>query len=134
MLALPAAAATWRWPTARDAQAEAAFSQARSLTTMAPMPFEIALLNLDDGRRLAAFGHRPAAVASLEEAHQVFSDLGADPFVQACAAELPALEVSVAASGTAAAARAQPGRAGRCSTGRHGSHQQRGGDRAVSSR
>jgi DNA-binding CsgD family transcriptional regulator len=44
-----------------------------------PMPFEHALLSLDDGRRLRAAGNRPAAVAQLEKAHRLFSDLGADP-------------------------------------------------------
>jgi hypothetical protein len=55
--------------------AEQAFSHARSITTMAPMPFEVALLNLDDGRRLCGFGHGPVAVARLEEAHKAFSHL-----------------------------------------------------------
>ena len=63
--------------------AEQAFSHARSITTMAPMPFEVALLNLDDGRRLRGFGHGQVAVARLEEAHKAFSHLGADPYVQA---------------------------------------------------
>jgi DNA-binding CsgD family transcriptional regulator len=81
-----------------------AFSQARSITTMAAMPFEVALLNLDDGRRLRRFGHGPAAVAPLEEAHKAFSQLGADPFVQACATELAALHVPAAAQDPAALA------------------------------
>ena len=79
-----------------------AFSQARSITTMAPMPFEVALLDLDDGRRLRGFGHGPAAVARLEEAHKAFSHLGADPFVQACATELAPLNVTAAARGAGA--------------------------------
>jgi DNA-binding CsgD family transcriptional regulator len=82
--------------------AEQAFSRARSITTMAPMPFEAALLNLDDGRRLRRFGHGPAAVARLEEAHKAFSHLGADPFVQACATELAALQVTAATGSPAA--------------------------------
>jgi DNA-binding CsgD family transcriptional regulator len=85
-----------------ESRAEQAFSEARAITTMAPMPFEVALLNLDDGRRLRGFGHRPEAVARLEEAHKAFSDLGADPFVQACATELAALHVTAAAQGAAA--------------------------------
>jgi ATP/maltotriose-dependent transcriptional regulator MalT len=80
--------------------AEQAFSQARSITTMAPVPFEVALLNLDDGRRLCRLGHGPA-VALLEEAHKAFSHLGADPFVQACATELTHLHVTAAAQGPA---------------------------------
>ncbi len=66
------------------------------------MPFEVALLNLDDGRRLRGFGHGPVAVARLEEAHKAFSHLGADPFVQACATELAHLHVTAAAQGAAA--------------------------------
>jgi DNA-binding CsgD family transcriptional regulator len=69
---------------------------------MAPMPFEAALLNLDDGRRLRRVGHGPAAVARLEEAHKAFSHLGADPFVQACATELAALQVTAATGSPAA--------------------------------
>src|SRR5579863_934062 len=82
--------------------AEQAFSRARSITTMAPMPFEVALLNLDDGRRLCGFGHGPLAVARLEEAHKAFSHLGADPFVQACATELAHLQVTAATASPAA--------------------------------
>jgi DNA-binding CsgD family transcriptional regulator len=82
--------------------AEQAFSHARSITTTAPMPFEVALLNLDDGRRLRGFGHGPVAVARLEEAHNAFSHLGADPFVQACATELAALQVTAATGSPAA--------------------------------
>jgi DNA-binding CsgD family transcriptional regulator len=85
-----------------ETAAEQAFSQARSVTTTAPMPFEVALLNLDDGRCLSGFGHGPAAVARLEEAHKTFCHLGADPFVQACAKELAALQVTVAGQGPAA--------------------------------
>ena len=76
--------------------AEKAFSQARSIRTTAPMPFEAALLNFDDGRRLRGFGRGPAAVGRLEEAHKAFSHLGADPFVQACAGELATLHVTAA--------------------------------------
>ena len=42
------------------------------------------------------------AVALLEEAHKVFSRLGADPFVQACATELAALQVTAATGSPAA--------------------------------
>jgi len=56
------------------------------------MPFEHALLSLDDGRRLRAAANQPMAVARLEEAHRLFSDLESDPYVRACAAELAALE------------------------------------------
>ena len=76
--------------------AEAEFARAHSLGSQVPMPFEHALLGLDDGRRLGAIGNHRAAVAQLEKAHQLFSDLGADPYVQVCATELGALQVTVA--------------------------------------
>jgi DNA-binding CsgD family transcriptional regulator len=84
------------------AQAEAAFSRGHELEAHVPMPFEHALLSLDDGRRLRAAGNAPAAVAQLEKAHRIFSDLGADPYVQACATELAALQVPAAAGSPAA--------------------------------
>jgi len=82
--------------------AEAAFTRAHEIEPEVPMPFEHARLSLDDGRRLAAAQDRPAAVAELEKAHRLFSDLGADPYLQACAAELAALQVTAATSSTAA--------------------------------
>jgi DNA-binding CsgD family transcriptional regulator len=84
------------------AQSEAAFTHAHSFETEVPMPFEHALLSLDDGRRLRAAGNRPAAVAQLAKAHQLFSGLGADPYVQACATELAALQVTAATGSPAA--------------------------------
>src|ERR1035441_8589186 len=83
-------------------QAEAAFSRAHEIQPEVPMPFEHALLSLDDGRRLRAAQDRPAAVAQLEKAHRIFSDLGADPYLQACATELAALQVTAATSSPAA--------------------------------
>ncbi|MGD0603070.1 MAG: AAA family ATPase [Streptosporangiaceae bacterium] len=83
------------------ARAEAAFTRAREIEPDVPMPFEHARLSLDDGRRLAAAQHRPAAVAQLEKAHRLFSDLGADPYLRACAAELAALQVTAATSSPA---------------------------------
>ncbi len=83
-------------------QAEAAFTRAHALESDVPMPFEHALLNLDDGRRLRAAGNRPAAVAQLEQAHHLFSALGADPYVEACATELAAMQVTVASGSPAA--------------------------------
>jgi DNA-binding NarL/FixJ family response regulator len=58
------------------------------------MPFEHALLSLYDGRRLRAEGNGPAAVAQFENAHRLFSGLGADPYVEVCATELAALQVT----------------------------------------
>jgi DNA-binding CsgD family transcriptional regulator len=78
------------------AQAEAAFTHAHQLEADVPMPFEHALLSLDDGCRLRELGNRPAAVAQLERAHKLFSNLGADPYVQACSNELAALQVAAA--------------------------------------
>jgi DNA-binding CsgD family transcriptional regulator len=66
------------------------------------MPFEHALLSLHDGRRLCAVENRPAAVALFEKAHHIFSDLGADPYVQACATELAALHVTAASESPSA--------------------------------
>jgi ATP/maltotriose-dependent transcriptional regulator MalT len=84
------------------AQAKAMFGQAHSLEPLVPMPFERALLGLDDGRRLRGIHDRPGAVAQFEAAHKVFSDLGADPYVQACAAELAALQVAAEEASPAA--------------------------------
>ena len=83
-------------------QAEAAFARGHVIEAQVPMPFEHALLSLDDGRRLRAAGNRPAAVAQLEKAHRLFSGLGADPYVQACATELAALQVAAATASPAA--------------------------------
>jgi len=83
-------------------QAEAAFARAHSIEAKVPMPFEHALLSLDDGRRLRAAGNPVAAVAQLERAHHLFSGLGADPYLQVCAAELAALQVTAATDSPAA--------------------------------
>ena len=74
--------------------AEGAFTQAHLLEADVPMPFEQALVSLDDGRRLRSEGRTVDAVAQLERAHQIFSSLGADPYVAVCAAELALLEVT----------------------------------------
>jgi DNA-binding CsgD family transcriptional regulator len=71
------------------------FARAHAMASLVSMPFEQALLGLDDGRRLRKLGNQPAAVAQLEQAHRLFSDLGADPYVQACSAELAALQVTI---------------------------------------
>ena len=87
---------TLAWANGNPTQAEEEFTRAHSIETQVPMPFEHALLGLDDGRRLRATGNQPAAVGQLEKAHRIFSGLGADPYVQACAKELAALQVTVA--------------------------------------
>jgi DNA-binding CsgD family transcriptional regulator len=84
------------------AQAEAAFARGHLIAADVPMPFEQALLSLDDGRRLRSAGDRAAAVAQLERAHRLFSGLGADPYVQACATELADLQVTAATGSPAA--------------------------------
>ncbi|MCU1491993.1 MAG: hypothetical protein JWM85_3398 [Acidimicrobiaceae bacterium] len=82
-------------------QAEAAFARAHAMEADVAMPFEHALLSLDDGRRLIAVGDGSAAIVQLQRAHHLFADLGADPYVQTCAMELSALEVLVAADASA---------------------------------
>ena len=77
-------------------EGKAAFARAHSIEADVPMPFEHALLSLDDGRRLRAAENLPAAVAELERGHRLFSELGADPYVRACATELAALRVAAA--------------------------------------
>jgi ATP/maltotriose-dependent transcriptional regulator MalT len=83
-------------------QAKAMFERAHSLEPAVRMPFERALIGLHDGRRLRGIDDRQGAVLQLEAAHKVFSDLGADPYVLACAAELATLEVSAVTSSPAA--------------------------------
>jgi ATP/maltotriose-dependent transcriptional regulator MalT len=85
-----------------DAEAETAFTRAHAMEAGISMPFEIALLCLDDGRRLCAVGDRAAAIVQLERAHHLFSDLGADPYVTRCVVELSALEISVSTDAPAA--------------------------------
>ena len=84
------------------ARAEAAFTRGHLIAAQVPMPFEHALLGLHDGRRLRAAGDQAAAIGQLERAHRLFSGLGADPYVQACATELAALQVTAAAGSPAA--------------------------------
>jgi DNA-binding CsgD family transcriptional regulator len=83
-------------------QAHAMFERAHSLAPGVPMPFDCALLGLDDGRRLRWLDDGPGAIAQFEGAHRVFSALGADPYVQVCAVELATLEVSAATESPAA--------------------------------
>jgi len=82
-------------------KAESAFARAHELEPDVPMPFELALLSLDDGRRLRAVENRPAAIAQFEAAHRIFSQLGADPFVLTCSSELSSLEISAPAESPA---------------------------------
>jgi DNA-binding CsgD family transcriptional regulator len=75
-------------------EADHAFAQAHATEAEVAMPFEHGLLHLDDGRRLRGLGRATAAVAQLEKAHHIFSGLGADPYVVACATELAGLHVT----------------------------------------
>jgi DNA-binding CsgD family transcriptional regulator len=84
-----------------SARADDAFARSHSMEAEVPMPFEHALLSLDDGRRLRAAERGPAAVAQLGKAHHLFSALGADPYVQACAGELAALQVTTSPDSSA---------------------------------
>jgi ATP/maltotriose-dependent transcriptional regulator MalT len=77
-------------------RADVEFARAHSMEPQVSMPFEHALIALDDGRRLRTIGNQAAAIAQLEKAHRISSDLGADPYVQACAKELAALQITVA--------------------------------------
>jgi ATP/maltotriose-dependent transcriptional regulator MalT len=84
----------------RDAvTAEAEFADAHAMSPNVLMPFEQALLCLHDGRRLRHFGEAPLAIVRLESAHHIFSELGADPYVQFCATELEALQVTTTTVG-----------------------------------
>jgi DNA-binding CsgD family transcriptional regulator len=86
----------------RDAvTAEVEFTRAHALSTSVLMPFQQALLNLHDGRRLRAFNNESLAVDRLETAHHIFSELGADPFVRFCATELEAMQIQATPVGAA---------------------------------
>ena len=76
------------------ARADSSFLQGHRLAADVLMPFELALLCLDDGRRLGGVDRPADGVAHLERAHRLFSDLGADPYVRRCADELELLQVS----------------------------------------
>jgi DNA-binding CsgD family transcriptional regulator len=72
------------------AGAEESFETAFRLAEGFPMPFEIALLERDDGRRLRQAGDRNGAVARLRQARGLLVSLGAMPYVAACERELQA--------------------------------------------
>jgi DNA-binding CsgD family transcriptional regulator len=79
------------------------FAEAHRLAPQVPMPFEQALLGLDDGRRLRRGGDRQGALAQLGAAHQVFTALGATPYVAACVEEFTAAGVRATTSAPVAA-------------------------------
>jgi len=66
------------------------FATALELAEGFSMPFQIALLERDDGRRLRQAGDRNGAVARLRQARDLLVSLGARPYVAACERELQA--------------------------------------------
>jgi ATP/maltotriose-dependent transcriptional regulator MalT len=70
------------------ASAERSFTAAWQLARKLSLPFHLALLERDDGRRLRRAGDRQNAVASLRRAHDQLMALGARPYVMACEREL----------------------------------------------
>jgi DNA-binding CsgD family transcriptional regulator len=84
--------------TGDSAGSESAFLRGHAIAPRVSMPFELALLHLDDGRRLRQRDRQAEAIVQLERAHRLFSDLGADPYVRQCADELQLLQVSATAT------------------------------------
>jgi DNA-binding CsgD family transcriptional regulator/tetratricopeptide (TPR) repeat protein len=76
--------------------AEEWFAAARGLAEGLPLPFQLALLERDDGRRLRRAGDRGGAVVRLRRARDCFLALGALPQVAACERELAGCGVEVA--------------------------------------
>ena len=72
------------------AAAGESFAAARQLAQGLSLPFELALLERDDGRRLRRAGDREGAVACLRQARGGFAALGARPYAAACEEELQA--------------------------------------------
>jgi DNA-binding CsgD family transcriptional regulator len=84
------ATARGEWTAAAEA-----FDRGRVLQRSLSMPFEVALLNLDDGRRLRGLGNVAETTTRLTTAQQAFTRLGAEPFVRVCADDLAALNSPV---------------------------------------
>ena len=81
-----------RGDAARSAQAfERAWDHARGVD----LPFQLAQLALDDGRRLRKSARRPEAIASLRAARGRLTGLGARPYLLACEQELAACGVQL---------------------------------------
>ena len=70
------------------AGAEVAFAAAWKLAQGLSLPFQLALLERDDGRRLRRAGDRQGAVIRLRQARDRLVALGAQPHVAACEREL----------------------------------------------
>ena len=67
-----------------------------------PFAFHRGLLNLEHGRCLSRLQRRKAAIAAVRAADDVFTDLGARPFMQATGSELTALRVRPRGGGRSA--------------------------------
>ena len=76
--------------------AEESFALAGHLAQSLSLPFQIAMLERDNGRRLRRAGDRQGAVACLRKAHGQLASLGARPYVTACERELQACGAEVA--------------------------------------
>jgi len=70
------------------AGAEEFFAAAWQLAPGLALPFQLALLERDDGRRLRRAGDRQGAVVRLRQARDHLAALGAQPHVAACEREL----------------------------------------------
>jgi len=70
------------------AGAEESFAAAWQLAPGLALPFQLALLERDDGRRLRRAGDRPGAVMRLRQARDRLAALGAQPYVAVCEREL----------------------------------------------
>jgi ATP/maltotriose-dependent transcriptional regulator MalT len=70
------------------AGAEESFAAAWQLAAGLALPFHLALLERDDGRRLRRAGDRQSAVVRLRQARDHLAALGAQPHVAACEREL----------------------------------------------
>jgi DNA-binding CsgD family transcriptional regulator/tetratricopeptide (TPR) repeat protein len=71
------------------------FAAAWQLAEGLPLPFQIALLERDDGRRLRRAGDRQGAVTRLRQARDRLVALGAQPYVAACEQELQAFGAEI---------------------------------------
>jgi DNA-binding NarL/FixJ family response regulator len=76
--------------------AEESFVLAGHLARSLSLPFQIAMLERDDGRRLRRAGDRQGAVACLRKARGQLASMGARPYVAACDRELQACGAEVA--------------------------------------
>jgi len=79
------------------ASAEMAFRQAWNAARGLNRPFEIARLELDDGRRLRRSGRRAEAVRSLRSARDRLESLNATPYLELCDKELAACGIGARA-------------------------------------